>query len=205
MTLALIAIAAILIGARAFRALHTWWVIRRSTSGRTEVVVTQLPCDAGAIQVDVRVLTPQRRITVVEVEVARPFSEAVHSARPDGFRYDPHVQDGEPDEPDSIAARWDAQWVRYTGELAVGAATPARVTVPVDPVATGAGEIRIRYVEEVGVDGVFMGFEVVRVTLGSAKGPGAAALLPGIDGERLNALSDALEDAERIRSLRPLD
>jgi hypothetical protein len=35
--------------------------------------------------------------------------------------------------------------------------------------------------------------------------PHVAVLLPGIDGVRLNALSDDLEDAERIRSLRPLD
>jgi hypothetical protein len=35
--------------------------------------------------------------------------------------------------------------------------------------------------------------------------PHVAALLPGIGGVRLNALSEDLEDAERIQSLRPLD
>jgi hypothetical protein len=35
--------------------------------------------------------------------------------------------------------------------------------------------------------------------------PHVAALLPGIDGARLNALPDELEDAERIQSLRPLN
>jgi hypothetical protein len=183
MTVLLIAAAALIVGALAFRPVHTLWVIHRSTSGRTKVVVAQRPYSPGAVEIDVRVLTPHRSVKIVEVEVARPFSEVVQSGPPDGFRYTPHLQDGEPLDPDSLAARWDAQWVRYTGELAVAAGAPGRVRVPVDPDATGAGEVRLRYVDEIGVGGAFIGLEVARVTLGTGKSIGTDAVEQAAAGD----------------------
>jgi hypothetical protein len=99
----------------AFPLIHTWFVIGRATSGQTEVRLLQLPYVPGSIDLEFQVITPGRKVTLVEVEVARPFSEAAAVARPDGFRYNPYLEDGlHEGEDDPLLARWHADWVRYS-------------------------------------------------------------------------------------------
>ena len=167
---AVLLVLALMVASHGLPILRTWVAVRRSTSERTQVEASQVSGSAeGKVEIEVHVATPRRTVSIVGIEVERGFHNAVGLGRPDGFRYDPYeAGDGEvgDDDDGEPALPWHEGWVRYSGDLSMTGPAAIRIVIPVREGASGAGDIRLRYAELVGIGGAFLGLTVVRARVG---------------------------------------